>query len=69
MLNFRPAPCGCGVRVEHISRELDGCLWPTVWLRCRCAQHGTTWTERYAWEMNVPLGNLTWEVARVRGEA
>ena len=55
------APCGCVVRAQSISRAYKGMLWPTVWLACRCSVHQTTWTERYTWEMNVPIGNLTWE--------
>ena len=57
------APCGCGVRAQSISRAYKGMLWPIVWLACRCSVHQTTWTERYEWAMNVPLGNITWEEA------
>lgn len=55
------APCGCEVRAAQIVRELSGVLWPTAWVHCRCPQHRATWTERYEWDFNVPLGNITWE--------
>lgn len=61
------APCGCGYRAPHITRCLSGVLWPTVWLACRCGQHNATWTERYEWNFNVPLGGQSWEQARQEG--
>jgi hypothetical protein len=63
------APCGCGVRAEHITRHMTGALWPTVWIVCRCTIHEETWTERYEWDFNVPLGNLTHQAARTQTKA